>query len=359
MSPSVSVIVPAYNCEATLERGLNSVLNQSFEDFEIIIVNDGSTDGTAAICDDYAAADNRVKVIHTDNRGVSSARNTGIQSARGKYLRFLDSDDSLAPESLYEMFSCHESDRSDFVIGGYTELDNNLHILKKQSVLSNGVEPTESFLDSLYSLDADVVIYPCWAISYTTDIVRRFGILFPEDISMGEDQVFSLRYLHHARLVSTITDSGYRYVNDVHGSLTKQFHSNMYEIQLRLVNDTLRLCGKKSHVKNIERIEKEFAKRIATWLVAYYALGAEDFEVFSSKMFEMRKDRRYEKHNASLVGTNLKERIILLLFRLSFWRTLWLTGRLYAGLKSSSRQFLRRFSFRGKLFNKPIFPSEM
>ncbi len=99
-SPTISVIVPVYNAESTLQRCVDSILAQTFEDFELILINDGSKDQSGDICDEYAAKDSRVKVIHKPNGGVSSARNAGLRIAHGEYIAFIDSDDYIDNDYL-------------------------------------------------------------------------------------------------------------------------------------------------------------------------------------------------------------------------------------------------------------------
>ena len=115
MIPVVSVIVPVYKVEPYLRRCVDSILNQSFQDFELILVDDGSPDSCGAICDEYAARDSRIHVIHQENKGLSGARNTGIDHANGEYLAFVDSDDKWSPyflESLYKALKEHDADIS-------------------------------------------------------------------------------------------------------------------------------------------------------------------------------------------------------------------------------------------------------
>lgn len=97
MQPNVSIIVPVYNAEKTLERCVDSILNQTYGDFELLLVNDGSQDASGAICDHYAARDSRIRVFHRENAGVSAARNLALAHAVGSYLQFLDSDDWITP----------------------------------------------------------------------------------------------------------------------------------------------------------------------------------------------------------------------------------------------------------------------
>lgn len=97
--PSVSIIIPVYNAEKTVDRCINSILNQTYKDFELLLLNDGSTDASGMICDSYAKKDTRIRVIHKENSGVSDTRNQGIAMAKGEYIQFLDSDDWVTPEA--------------------------------------------------------------------------------------------------------------------------------------------------------------------------------------------------------------------------------------------------------------------
>ena len=119
MNPMVSIIVPVYNAEKTLRRCVDSILNQEYEDFELLLVDDGSSDASREICDGYAAADRRVAVIHKENSGVSDARNKGIDMAEGKYLQFVDSDDWIARDATKQFVRAAARDEADMVIADF------------------------------------------------------------------------------------------------------------------------------------------------------------------------------------------------------------------------------------------------
>ena len=116
--PLVSIIVPIYNTFSTLYRCIDSILAQSYTDFELLLINDGSVDGSGFICDEYAAKDSRVRVCHKQNGGVSSARNLGLDNACGEWITFIDSDDYVLPSYLFRLTSCLDAD---WIIGGYRE----------------------------------------------------------------------------------------------------------------------------------------------------------------------------------------------------------------------------------------------
>lgn len=118
-SPTISVIIPVYNAEKYLRRCIDSVLSQTFTDFELLLIDDGSKDKSGAICDEYAAKDSRVRVFHKENGGVSSARNMGLDNACGNYIAFVDADDWIDGNMYYEMFAAINESKSDIVCCDY------------------------------------------------------------------------------------------------------------------------------------------------------------------------------------------------------------------------------------------------
>lgn len=119
MNPIVSIIIPVYNAEGTLPRCVDSILNQTFTDFELLLVDDGSADASGAICDCYAAKDSRVRVFHQANSGVSASRNLALDQARGDYLQFLDSDDWITPDATSCLVRAMEGGPCDMVVSDF------------------------------------------------------------------------------------------------------------------------------------------------------------------------------------------------------------------------------------------------
>ena len=119
MPPAVSIIVPVYNAERTVGRCIESILNQEYTDFELLLVNDGSTDASGSLCDGYAAKDARIRVIHKKHGGVSAARNTALDLAQGTYLQFLDSDDWLTPDATSSLVRAAEDTRCDLIVADF------------------------------------------------------------------------------------------------------------------------------------------------------------------------------------------------------------------------------------------------
>ena len=140
ISPIVSVIVPIYNAENTLERCLSSIKNQSYTNFEVIMINDGSTDNSESICKKFVEKDKRYVLYTQENRGVSSARNLGLKKVKGRYIQFIDSDDEIAEECINNMLSAMICHCADMVVCGYYQVDEkNCQMNMQHFMLPEGV----------------------------------------------------------------------------------------------------------------------------------------------------------------------------------------------------------------------------
>ena len=215
--PKISVIVPVYNVENYISRCIESVINQTFIDWELILVDDGSCDNSGMICDAYALRDDRIKVYHTVNGGVSSARNYGIIHAIGEWLCFIDSDDSVDASYLSDFF---QSDGNyDFIMQGY------------KRVVGNEILATKKFQDeSCYRSNAEIaaasellciINSPCMKL-YKREIVDAYELRFDPKISYGEDHLFSLSYLLQSFHISCKVSAGYNYYLQQGESLTSR-----------------------------------------------------------------------------------------------------------------------------------------
>ncbi len=185
---SVSVIIPVYNTASYLPACLDSILAQTFTDFELLVVDDGSTDGSPAICDDYARHDARIKVFHQANAGVSAARNLALAHASGKWVCFVDSDDTVLPGYLEDMVSAAGADKG-LVMGN---VSNPLYgNLIAENVSLQGDDMVRYLLNH-------AILNLCgpWAKLFSLKIVKENKLFFPADIHYGEDLVFLLSYLN-------------------------------------------------------------------------------------------------------------------------------------------------------------------
>ena len=196
MSPKLSIIIPIYNTESYLPRCLDSILSQSYTDFELLLVDDGSTDNSCAICEAYAQKDTRIKVFHKENGGICAARNTGLDYAQGEWIYLVDSDDELIPEGLRTLIDCI-SDDVDVVMGGYEQYDldgNLIETEKKHATL------TLSRRDSLLVLFPEQSIHYSylgyvWIRLFRNRIIQDHALRFDTSIRIKEDALFVTQYL--------------------------------------------------------------------------------------------------------------------------------------------------------------------
>lgn len=205
--PAVSVIVPVYNSASTLERCLESLLAQSFTDFEIILVDDGSTDGSADICAGYSRHDSRIKVISQPNRGVSAARNLGLDNASGEYVAFCDSDDMVRPSWLSSMMAA--AGKAGLVVCGYNIYRNDTGEWEQKTL-----GHTEIFTDDdvlLETLLSCSLLQFVWNKLFNMKIIRESGLRFEESFTVFEDEYFVLGYIMNIGKVICIPECTYDY----------------------------------------------------------------------------------------------------------------------------------------------------
>lgn len=211
MKPLISVIVPVYNTEKYLDRCLQSIINQSFEDFEIICVNDGSTDKCEEILENYATTDNRVVVLHQENNGQASARNKGLSCAKGKYICFVDSDDWVETNALEEYVS-HMSDDVDIVVSGFQIDDEGA---ANPEILRNLQKLCDVETDGIIRIDDDLIINKITVMVggklFRARLLKENGITFLDGYKM-EDNAFTTEYLIHSRNCFFIKKRLYHYV---------------------------------------------------------------------------------------------------------------------------------------------------
>ena len=261
----VSIIIPAYNSEKYIARCLNSVLAQEEQDFEAVVVNDGSKDGTAAIVEEYAKKDSRIVLINQENGGVSKARNTGLDRAQGDYVFFIDSDDWIPEDALANAVQAIEMSGADIVMAKMWHRDIATGKLKEHDLKAPLVEcaknsQTEnSFLKALigYALKKGVA-YSALAKLYKRELIEKYSVRFNVNLTYCEDVLFNIDYLKNA-VSACVKDKYYYCAEDNVSSLTKKYNAQMldatilsYERFCELFNE--KGIGKESFIELEEQL---------------------------------------------------------------------------------------------------------
>ena len=193
-----SVIVPVYNSSKYLHRCLDSILNQTFRDFELILINDGSTDNSIDILREYESKDSRIVMIDKVNEGVSAARNQGIEIAKGEYIMFCDSDDYVDENWILVLLDGIKNNCNSWVNCEYytfSSVTDRCILHKLNSISTNQIISLENY----YMYYTNNYSHSCCNRIYRKDVIYKFGIRFPINISVGEDVLFNIQYIKHCK----------------------------------------------------------------------------------------------------------------------------------------------------------------
>ena len=279
----ISVIVPIYKVEKYLSNCIDSILNQTYKQLEIILIDDESPDRCPEICEEYKKKDARIVVVHKKNEGLGLARNTGLEKATGKYVLFVDSDDFIEKSMIEKLYDSIKKNNSDTSYCNYVEYYSDDNCIKKTccpSILSlNNDEIIKEFLikmignkpeakkDNEYSMSV-------WHALYSLEIIKKNKICFlSEREYISEDILFDILYLNNSKKISFIDDNLYFYRCNNAGSLTKKISNNEFEKIIKLCNEIeKRLMLLLSSKKNIDidelttYIDRYYLGRVRTYL---------------------------------------------------------------------------------------------
>lgn len=258
----ISVIIPVYNVETYLPQCIESVLAQTFSDFELILVDDGSKDASLDICKQYAQKDTRIVVIHQENSGVSTARNKGLAVATGTWVTFIDSDDWVDKDFL-ESFRVRNNAEADVICQGLKFIDHASGSVKRERRFGSDMiaaPDNEGKLARYDVLSFGVTVCKCFKMS----VIKDFGILFDEKIAYHEDHIFTLEFLSHSKSIVTIDACGYNYrCGHNVSSLSKRRHpcKNQVRAGQRMMKE-LENIGMRFHLSD------DYFKKIATFALS-------------------------------------------------------------------------------------------
>ena len=267
MEPVISVVIPAYNAAGCIGETLDNILSQTMRELEVIVVDDGSTDGTGALLEEYRRRDPRVRVLTVENGGPAAARNQGLPLARGRYLLFVDSDDRLEPDALAILREQTERDQPDMLIFGFyirnIARGNTFSYFYPDTALRSTEEIREHF-PGMYRHN---VLNQVWNKLYATAFIRENGLTFP-DYHYGEDRLFVLDSLKAATRVTVTGRCLYDYYIRPGESLVTRFYDKKFEVCC-LIDEKIRAFVAASH-EEAATFRYMYLKSVVSCIVNFY-----------------------------------------------------------------------------------------
>ena len=236
MAESVSVIVPIYKTEKYLRKCIDSIVNQTYRELEIILVDDGSPDTSGQICDEYASCDPRIKVVHKKNGGLSDARNAGLNICSGTYVMFCDSDDWIEPDTINIAVDEMKKSNAELVVWGYSadfvdteeRLENCSICLANEKIYVGNAE-------GLKSNNVMGLLGYAWNKLYRKSLLYKHSIMFEKGVSLVEDILFNAQVIKYCNLISIIDYAGTHYVQRKQVTLGNSIYNDYMELIFRAI----------------------------------------------------------------------------------------------------------------------------
>lgn len=270
-APCLSIVMPAFNSEQTIQATIKSIQAQTYTDFELIIVNDGSTDRTKEYIQGANVHDPRIQSYTIPNNGPGNARNVGIQHAKGTYLLLIDADDQLAPETLSTYMTHMSKMPVDLIVSSYESIimDGSEILGTRQTIAPAHMYTSNAeFISGLYALMEKQLMYVVWNKVYRLDIIKEHGVLFPPYKSC-EDRLFNLAYYAHVQTCITTEEILYHYKFDGKNSLTNQYLPNKFETFLEFYEVVKALTD-----EHLEGYSALFLKGVMSCLVSIHGTNS-------------------------------------------------------------------------------------
>lgn len=286
--PAISIIVPVYQVEKLLERCVNSLMNQTLDDIEIILVDDGSPDKSGEICDRLKEQDSRIQVIHKKNGGLSSARNAGMEVSNGKYIGFVDSDDDVEPNMFEHMVAAAEAYDADFVMSDYIRIMRTGERFAVSAKMEKGVYDKEDMRNNIYpslimgeNLEYGPVLSVCNCI-YNQSFLQKNKIKFAEDIKWSEDNLFNAMAGYCADRFVYLKGKGFYHYYQNAGTITTSYRPGAWGVY-RKMNDYMEKFF-------LPRKDYDFRRQMKLHMI-YYACNVIGMECRSAVSFSDAKVR--------------------------------------------------------------------
>lgn len=339
MSPAISVIIPVYKCEKYLSKCIESVLNQTFSDFQLILVDDGSPDNSGKICDEYAKKDARIKVVHKENGGVSSARNVGLDIAIGKYIMFIDSDDWL---ELNACESLLKHDGADCILGGHRLIGRKSireYICPAGDYKQQQIK--QIFITCVSS--NNISFSGPLAKLYSRNVIQANNLRFDTALNSGEDATFNICFFEAIQDLAIIDNMVYNY-NRLNGnSITHTYLAEMFFYNKTVYNKTY------NWLKNYdEQFLKKYYGDVIGDTIVYYITMTNWKNCYKAlqRIEEIEKGKLIE--SANMINERMGGGYYKLIKNCS-WRKLIVKYKL-KNIKVTIKKLLKRILIKSKLY---------
>lgn len=345
LRPYLSIIIPIYNTEKYLRKCIDSILNQTYRDYELILVDDGSTDSSLSICDYYAEQDKRIKVIHKGNGGVTSARKAGLAVSYGEYISFVDSDDWMEADFYSILLSrVQETQAEILVASGYQKEEVIGHKVQNQEIhmkLRHGVYRQREVKKLL---EKDRIAPPLWRKVYKRELISKNIWLIDNHVCIGEDKLCSYACMLDAGSVVIQKNCAYHYVQREDSAMHKYS-----EKKIRNVYYFARNLKKIRNCKNASFLDMQWNQVILRQLLNTIMQEFEKHGFFLSRGEIKELERKFkgielsklliEEGHATVVRSRKKdENLILALYSLKYYRLLNFYIKIFKGLNNSGNR---------------------
>lgn len=326
MNDIVSIITPVYNSEKFLEQCIQSIINQTYPYWQLILVNDGSSDKSGEICKFYEKKDKRINSYHIKNQGVSHARNFGLKMVKGKWIAFIDSDDFVNNTYISNLIMGNTI--YDFIVGGYKtfgvitkniQLSNDNINLDRKNIKKIDVEDNNPNINITYHI--------CGKL-YRTNIINSRNIEFPVNMKLAEDTCFNLKYLSHCSSIKTIDDIGYNYRIISYGKHTLDF--NKYIIHKNIFNDYIKEF-ELAHKSNLNIIKRNIERALFESL--YEEICKDSNYIVIKNIRKKLKENNIKIHKLFPIRLIKRSFFYLLVFELPYISTFLIKYRMKYRLK--------------------------
>lgn len=325
----LSIIVPVYNCIDFLPGVADAARALQGDDWELLLVDDGSSDGSGTLCDKIAAENPRIRVLHKENGGVSSARNVGLDVAKGEFIGFWDADDSVKPHMYRRLIESAQRHGSGMVMGGYKKVDTTsktLVVIPFPEVMSEAEQIRKvlfsmAFWNAYWEGENLPSVYgSVWPNLYRRDVIETHRIRFPEGIAIGEDLLFNIVYLSHMTKISVVNEPLYEY-NVANASATRKQNKALWQRYCALLKrEELLLVlhyGEREELRyNLHRQRINYAINVGEEQLCVFLEGAESRKALKALCAD--PDLQASADYILKQGKNIKEQLQALLIRGKF-----------------------------------------